>query len=132
MNPTEEIKQKSALPIPNLPEGIEAYDLGVAKEDEFELVGSTIYKGVRPGAASGLLVRPAKGYSFQPAQIADIRNFTLVPGPEGTYMVVKQEEPTVITVTLKVQVTNSFDEGVVSGVLKALEGLPGFVSLERS
>lgn len=131
MTPTEP-KQAPAIPIEGLPEGIEAYRFGTAKEDEFELVGAIIYKGERAGAASGVIVRPAKGFTFQPAKISDIRNFTVIDGPEGTYMVVKQSDPITITATLKVQVTNSFDQGIVDGVLKALEGLPGFVSLDRA
>lgn len=123
--------QQPAIEVPGLPEGIEAYRFGTAAENEFELVGQTIYKGERAGAASGVIVRPAKGYTFQPKRSFDIRNFTVVDGPEGSYMVVKQDEPTVITATLKVSVNNSFDEGVVDSVLSALNSLPGFVSLDR-
>lgn len=131
MTPTDP-KQAPAIPIEGIMEGVEAYRMGTAKDDEFELVGDRIYKGERPGAASGLIVRPAKGWTFQPAQSFDIREFKLVDGPPGSYMPVKQEDPITITATLKVQVTNSFDQGIVDSVLKALEGLPGFVSIERA
>lgn len=131
MNPTDQ-KTTPAIPIEGLPEGIEAYRFGTAKEDEFELVGGIIFKGERPGAASGVIVRPAKGFTFQPLKIADIRSFTVVDGAPGTYMVVKQEEAKTITATLKVSVSNSFDQSTIDGVLEALKGLPGFVSLERA
>lgn len=129
MTPTE---QTPALPWEQAPEGVELYRIGVAGENDFECVGPLIMKGVRPGAASGMIVRPKKGWSFQPLQLFDIKELKLVDGPQGAYMAVKQQEvPLVITATLKVQVTNSFDQSIVDKVLDALKTLPGFVSLER-
>lgn len=121
--------QKPALDIPNLPEGIEAYAMQVAGDDDFELVGGQILKGKRAGSAAGLLVRPAAGYSFETRKVANIRDFTVSDAGDGTYMVVKQESPVQITATLKVTVSNSFDQSIVDNALGALKGLPGFVSI---
>lgn len=126
MTPTE----KPA--VEGLPEGVELLRFGVAGDDDFELMGSLILKGARPGAASGVLVRPAEGFTFQPSQIFDIREFKMVDGPKGTFMPVKQmEAPLMITATVKLALTNSFEQKIVDDALAALKGLPGFLSLDR-
>ena len=119
-------------PVAGMPEGTELVRIGVAGDDDFELVGPLILKGKRAGAASGVIVRPAKDYTFQPAKFFDMKTFQLVDGPKDSYMPVMQEVSKEITVTLKVSITNSFDEKVLSDTLAALKGLPGFVSLERA
>lgn len=118
--------------VAGMPEGIDLVRIGVAGDEDFELVGTFIYKGTRPGAASGVIVRPAKGFTFQPLQSFDIKAFKLVDGPPNTFMVVKQMEiPTMITATVKVAVANSFEQKIVENTLDALKGLPGFLSLDR-
>ncbi len=112
---------------------MELVKIGVAGEEDFELVGSLLLKGARPGAASGVIVKPAEGYSFQPAMRADITSLELRPGMAGTYMAVKQNPaPIEITATIKFSVANTFDQKVVEDTLAALKGLPGFISLDRS
>ncbi len=118
--------------VAGLPEGIDFLKFGVAGDDDFELVGTFIYKGKRPGSASGVLVKPADGYTFQPLQSFDIRAFKLMDGPPNTFMPVKQMQvPTMITATIKVAVKDSFEQKIVDDALAALKGLPGFLSLDR-
>jgi hypothetical protein len=96
-------------------------------------VGELLIKGKRASAASGVLVKPADGWTFQPLRIFDIKSLSIQSGPEGAYMAVKQQEaPTPITVTLKLAISNSFDKMVVDQILEDLKGMPGFVSLDRS
>ncbi len=111
-----------------LPEGVKFLRFGIAGDDDFQFVGGFIFKGKRQGGARDGIVRPEDGYTFQPAMLYDIHHLEPVPGPEGTYMAVKQSDPVEITATFKFSVTNGFDEKLVRDTLGALMNLPGFVS----
>ncbi len=120
--------------VAGLPEGIDptSVRIGVAGDEDFELVGGIIYKGKRANAASGVLVKPAEGFTFQPLQIWGGIKELWILGPPNTFMPVKQmETPEMITVTLKLAVTNSSEQKVIDDTLSALKGLPGFLSLDR-
>lgn len=123
--------QQPALKFEGLPDGVEAYKVGIPSENEFELAGLSIYKGGRvPGTAAGVIVRPSKGYTFQPLQVADIRTLTIKDGPERMYMVVKQQETTPCKVTINFSITNSFDQAMLDAALAAISRIPGFVDLK--
>lgn len=94
-----------------------------AGDEDFELVGNTILKGKRVGAASGVLVKPSDGYAFRPLMVFDIRDYKLVKGPEGQFMVVKQFPPMEMPVEAKFAVSNSFDQDVVNIIQAALNDL---------
>lgn len=117
--------------IKGLPEGLEFVEIGIAGDNDFELVDGIIHKGKRDLAASGVLVKPAAGWTFQPAARADVRTFTLVPGPPDTYMTVKGIETETIKATLIVAVTNQIDKDIALGCIEQLKKLPGFVSLTQ-
>ncbi len=112
----------------DLPEGVEFVRIGVAGDQDFEMVGPVMRKGKRSGAAAGVLVRPAEGYSFQPARVFDINSYTFKDGPEGTYMAVKQfPQPLPIKCSVSFAITNEFDRQIVADVLTKLQALPGYV-----
>lgn len=121
-----------APPVAGLPEGVELVRIGLAGDEDFELVGGTIFRGKRAGAASGVIVRPAKGYTFQPLQTWGGITQLWIPGPPNAFMVAKQlEVPEMITATLKIAVTDASEKKIVEDALEALKSLPGFMSLER-
>lgn len=101
-----------------LPEGVDFVEFRTAAEEDFELVGGEIFRGHRAGAASGVIVKPAEGYTFR----ADIRKI-------GTYFAVKKLPNTEIVATVKFVVDNSFDLETVNGRLEKLKDLPGFVEI---
>lgn len=106
--------------IAGLPEGVEFVKFAPAGDDDFELVGDSIFKGKRQGAASGVLVKPADGHAFRPLMVFDIRSYTLKPGPENQFMVVQQFPPEEIAVEAKFSVSNSFDREVIQVIQSAL------------
>lgn len=117
--------------IKGLPEGVEFLELGVAGDNDFELVGDLIFKGRRPNAASGVLVKPADGYTFQPSMKADIRNFVLVRGPENSFMPVKQmAQALTVEATATFAFTNESDKDIAMAAIAELKGLPGFVGIK--
>src|ERR1700722_19218456 len=111
-------------PVAGLPTGVELVRLGTASTEDYELVndsnGVHIYKGPRVGAASGVIVQPADGYSFR----FDIRSMA--------YFTVKNIDPKTITATVKFTVTNDYDQQSVEVLLERLKSMAGFVSIEQS
>jgi hypothetical protein len=105
-------------PVAGLPEGVSLVRIGVAGPEDFEIVGGIIYRGPRIGAASGVIVQPAKGWTFR----CDIKDMTYFP--------VKAIDPTTIKSTLTFVVTNSFDQANVHAAIEKLKSLTGFVSEE--
>lgn len=115
-----------------MPEGVKFVGIGIAKDEEFELLDGKIFKGPRPTSTAQMLVQPADGYLFQPQELFDIRKFEMVPGPANQFMAVAKVDPSTatITVTAKFAVANKFERDTVTGTLAKLKGLPGFVSME--
>lgn len=115
-------------PIKGLPDGVELVKIGVATADDYELINEVdpktgqgiarIYHGVRPGASSGIIVKPAEGWSFR----ADIRTMSFVP-------VKMFAQPLTISATAKFAVDSDYDEQTVKQALEKLKALPGFVEL---
>lgn len=110
--------------IKGLPEGVELVHIGPAQKDDFELINeiddkglpvSRIYPGPRLGASSGIIVKPAEGYTF----VADIKTMS--------YRVVKKL-PEVMTITIhaKFLVDNQLDADVVNDRMEELKKLPGY------
>ncbi len=112
-----------------LPEGLEFVRFGAATEDEFELISGKIIKGVRPNAASGVIVKPAAGYTFQPARKFDFYNYVFVEGPPNEFTAVKVTTATTIKLSGSFVVTNAEDEATVREALGKLQGLPGCVGV---
>lgn len=110
--------------IAGLPVGIELVKFDTAGAEDYELIsdntGVHIMKGPRIGAASGVIVKPAQGYSFR----YDIRSMS--------YFAVKNIPPKTITAVVKFVVTNDYDEQSVEVLMNRLKTMPGFVSLEQS
>lgn len=116
--------------IAGLPEGLEVAGYGIPKENDFEIIGTTIRKGVRPNAAGGLIVKPAPGYTLQPQRIFDIREFKYVDGEPGVYTVVKQfDEPLKMVATASFAFTSVYDRDFVNGLLEKMRELPGCVGV---
>jgi len=116
-------------PIKGLPEGVELVQIGVAKADDFELINEVdpktgvsvtrIYQGMRPGAASGVIVKAADGWSFR----CDPKTMSFFP--------VKNFPALSITATASFSVTNSFDQDAVKSALEKLKQVPGFQDLKE-
>lgn len=110
--------------IKGLPEGVEMVEIkaGPAGPDEFEILalgGATqIWKGPHTGAASGIIVKPAPGYTFR----QDIRTLSYFP--------VKTIPSETIQQTVKFIVTTDYDAQTVKDFLEKLKLLPGFVGVE--
>lgn len=104
--------------IKGLPEGVEVVRIGLAGEDDYELVGDKISKGRRMGAASGVIVKPLEGYSFR-FNILDLN-----------YIAVKTFAPLNIKATASFTVTDSYDKQTVDSYLKRISDIPGFVDLK--
>lgn len=111
--------------VSGFPDGLKFIRFGAAKEDEFELLGGKIIKGVRPNAASGVIVEPAEGYTFQPSRWFDIRIYEFVDGNPNEFTAVKATEPTTIKVEGTYVVTNVDDAKTVRDALAKLTNLPG-------
>ena len=115
--------------IPGFPEGLLCTRIGVAKDDEFEVYGTSpdskvphvIRKGPRPGSTSQIIVAADKGYQIRPAQF-DIRAY------EPTFQLVKVlDAPETIELHVKFTVENAADRDVVEEALAKLKDLPGYV-----
>lgn len=111
--------------VKGLPEGVEWDHFGTAGADDFELIGGKIIKGIRPNAASGVIVKPATGYTFQPARWFDIRIYEFVDGNPNEFTVVKTTDPVTIKVAGTYVVTNTDDAKTVRDALAKLSNLPG-------
>lgn len=109
-----------------LPEGLEVDRFGIAGENDFELIGDKIRKGVRPNAAGGVLVKPKDGYTLQPQRIFDIREFKYMDGEPGVYTVVKQlQEAVPMKLSTSFSFTNAYDRDLVTSLLERIKDLPG-------
>jgi hypothetical protein len=116
--------------IKGLPEGVELVHIGAAKEGDYELINevddqgapvSRIYPGPRLGASSGIIVKPADGYTF----VADIKTLS--------YRVVKKlPEPMTITVHARFLVDNQLDADMVDERMEQLKKLPGYQAEQES
>ena len=106
-------------PVKGLPEGVDLVRIGIAADEDYEIVGGKIFKGPRAGAASGVIVQPAQGYMFH----ADIRDLSYFP--------VKIIPPETVKATVTFTYSNSYDQEGVEKALKFLESIPGFVGIER-
>ena len=102
---------------------------GVAKDDEFELCGSSpdskvphvLRKGPRPGSTSQIIVAADKGYQIRHAGF-DIRSY------EPRFQVVKVLDASeTIELHVKFTVENAADRDVVEEALAKLKDLPGYV-----
>ena len=109
--------------IKGLPEGVELVHIAPAKEGDYELINevengvpvSRIYPGPRLGASSGIIVKPADGYTF----VVNIKTLS--------YSVVKKlPEPLTITANAKFVVDNEMDAEAVNDRLEQLKKLPGY------
>lgn len=115
----------------SMPEGVQFVGIGIAKDNEFELLDGKLFKGPRATSTAQVLVQPAPGFLFQPQEFFDIREFKMKPGPANQFMVVAKvnPEPTNLTVTAKFAVSNQFERDTVVDIVGKLKALPGFVSL---
>jgi hypothetical protein len=111
-------------PVLGLPEGVQLLRIGAAEADDYELVSTggviQIFKGPRVGAASGVIVVPAEGYSFR----FDIKTYS--------YYVVKNLPPTEIHVELVFNVTTDVDSKNIDLLIDRAKMLPGFQSMSKS
>jgi hypothetical protein len=106
-----------------LPAGVELVRIGLAEENDYEIVGNAIYKGPRQLAASGVIVKPADGYTFEKSKF-DMNSYS------DTYIVTKIIDPTTVKQTVTFTVANQADLDAVHSALEALKKLNGFVSAE--
>ncbi len=106
--------------IAGLPQGVELVRIGQAGDSDYELIGKLIYKGTRALAASGIIVKPAEGYTFR-YMIKDL-----------AYAPVKMLPKTEIVATIKFSIEDSFDLQAIDDTLAAMKSMSGFVSAERS
>jgi hypothetical protein len=132
MTPEPEVK--------GLPEGVQFVgDFGAAGPNDYELIrdadGMHIYKGQRAGASVGVRVVPADGYVFVKVgdeKIFDIRRYTQIVGRPEFAATKKLEAPQSVTVTAKFVVENELENSNLESALRAIEGWPGFVSVEKA
>lgn len=108
-------------PVSGLPEGVVFDHIGVAEEHDFEIVNGVIYQGPRPLAASGVIVKPADGYTFEKKKF-DIGAYA------DTFVPAKIIPATTVHQTVTFTVTNQMDLDAVHQALDALKTLNGFVS----
>ena len=112
-------------PLKGLPEGVDFVRFGTAEEEDYELINETdgpkIYKGKRPGAASGLIVSPSLGWRFQ----RDIRNL-------NQFFPVQLIPQTTVKALVTFTFSTSWEQDAVEKALKMLETIPGFVGIDRS
>ena len=125
--------------IKGLPEGVKwTGDFLPATKDDYEIIstptGQVIYKGVRPGAPSGVKVEPEDGYVF--VQIGHEMIFdpkTNVPeaGRPQFQPAKKLDPPKTTTITVKFSVNNQLDADALEAAIKGIPNMAGYVEMER-
>lgn len=106
-----------------LPEGVELVSFGTAGPEDYEISrhpdgSTTISKGVRPLASSGVIVRAAEGYIFK----QDIRTLNYYP-------VKRLAEPLKLTATGIFQVNDAEEEAAVRQLFGRARSLPWCVDI---
>lgn len=94
--------------------------IGIAGDDEYELIGDEIHKGKRNDSMSQLIVKPAPGYEIK----FDIIAYKII--------VVKViAEPVEVSYLVKFKFKTEQDKSATESVLGNMAQWPGYVSLEK-
>jgi len=124
-------------PVKGLPEGVEFIDFQQAGPNDFELIfdnGPHIYRGVRLGAAAGVRVKPAEGWTFVQVgfeEIFDIKAYETKQG-RPDFKPAKVIPQKTITITATFSVSNQVMLDTLESEITEVPKMPGFVGMKRS